>query len=113
MRRKHDCGFRFNYRDLLGHLYPLLADQRNTGEDCGGKAECVVRFVASNSAGLQLRSAREPAFAPAYESIHNTARGLDRRNGRLDMRLGIVRDAVGALDTGYQLEQRRNFQTGP
>lgn len=82
------------------------------GEGHCGEAERVVRLGASNSAGLQLRSARGPAFAPADEFINNAAGRLGQSNGRFHLRHGIARDAVGALDAGWQLEQQRDLQAG-
>src|SRR5690242_16387473 len=76
------------------------------------EAKRVVRLGASNSAGLQLRSARGPAFAPTDEFINNAACRLGTSNGRFHLRHGIANDAVGALDVGWQLEQQRDLQGG-
>ena len=69
----------------------------------------MVRLGASNSAGMQLCSARQLAFATPDEFTNNAARGLDRGNGRVHLPPGITPDALGPLDTGWQLEQRRDL----
>lgn len=77
-----------------------------------GEAKRIVRPGASNSAGLQLRSARGHAFAAAAKFVSNAARGLGEGNGGCDLRFWITRDSLGALDAGRQLEQRRDLQAG-
>ena len=54
-----------------------------------------------------------PALAAAHESLVDTAHRLGTGDWRRDLCVRIVRDALGALDAGRELEQRRHLQARP
>ena len=108
----HDCVLQFHYWGLLGCLHPLSAHQCATDEGRCGEAKRVVWIGASNSAGVQLFSPCELASAATDEFIADAARGWGAGGRCFRLPLGITRDALGALDSGRQLEQLRDLQAG-
>ncbi len=108
----HGSDFELHRPRLLDNFFCILAHQRATSEADCRKAKPMVRLGPSNSAGSHLCSASNRAFAATDEFVRDITCRLGAGDGRPHLRIRIIRDASGTLDSGRQLEQRCDFQAG-